>query len=208
MQKARRHPKAPTACRRTVSGTISLCCSQYFSPFPYGTGSLSVTNEYLALPDGTGSFTQDFSGPALLRIPLVHTLVHLQGFHLMLLTIPGYSVSVYLLNVVLQPRNSTLSRFGLFPFRSPLLGESLLFSFPPGTQMFQFSGLAPLLVIHLQCTRLSHSEIYGYQLVCSSPQLIAAYHVLHRLLVPRHPPCALIRFKYCILQTNHTKILP
>jgi hypothetical protein len=32
-------------------------------------------------------------------------------------------------------------------------------------------------------------------LVCSSPQLIAAYHVLLRLLEPRHPPCALICFK-------------
>ena len=32
-------------------------------------------------------------------------------------------------------------------------------------------------------------------LVCSSPQLIAAYHVLHRLLDPRHPPYTLIRFK-------------
>src|SRR5437763_1957211 len=27
--------------------------------------------------------------------------------------------------------------------------------------------------------------------VCGSPRLIAAYHVLHRLLLPRHPPCAL-----------------
>ena len=32
-------------------------------------------------------------------------------------------------------------------------------------------------------------------LVCSSPKLIAAYHVLHRLSDPRHPPCALICFK-------------
>ena len=32
-------------------------------------------------------------------------------------------------------------------------------------------------------------------LVCSSPRLIAAYHVLLRLLEPRHPPCALICFK-------------
>jgi hypothetical protein len=32
--------------------------------------------------------------------------------------------------------------FGLFPFRSPLLRKSRLFSFPPGTKMFQFSGLA------------------------------------------------------------------
>ena len=36
-----------------------------------------------------------------------------------------------------------------------------------------------------------HSEICGSKLVCSSPQLIAAYHVLHRLPVPRHSPCAL-----------------
>ena len=34
--------------------------------------------------------------------------------------------------------------FGLIPGRSPLLGESRLFSFPPGTKMFQFPGLAPL----------------------------------------------------------------
>ena len=33
-------------------------------------------------------------------------------------------------------------RFGLFPVRSPLLGESRLFSLPPGTEMFQFSGFA------------------------------------------------------------------
>ena len=74
MQKARRHPTkvAPTACRRTVSGTISLPCSGYFSPFPHGTGSLSVSQEYLALPDGPGRFRQDFTCPALLRILLTH----------------------------------------------------------------------------------------------------------------------------------------
>ena len=37
-----------------------------------------------------------------------------------------------------------------------------------------------------------HSEIAGSMDICSSPALIAAYHVFHRLLVPRHPPCALI----------------
>ena len=30
-------------------------------------------------------------------------------------------------------------------------------------------------------------------LICSSPKLFAAYHVLHRLLMPRHSPCALVR---------------
>ena len=38
-----------------------------------------------------------------------------------------------------------------------------------------------------------HSEIHGSMLICSSPWLFAAYHVFHRLSVPRHPPCALFR---------------
>ena len=38
-----------------------------------------------------------------------------------------------------------------------------------------------------------HSEIHGSRLICSSPWLIAACHVFHRLLMPRHSPCALVR---------------
>ena len=57
----------PTACKRVVSGTISLPSQGFFSPFPHGTGSLSVAIEYLALPDGPGGFKQGFSCPALLR---------------------------------------------------------------------------------------------------------------------------------------------
>ena len=37
-----------------------------------------------------------------------------------------------------------------------------------------------------------HSDIHGSRDICSSPWLFAAYHVFLRLLVPRHPPCALI----------------
>ena len=36
-----------------------------------------------------------------------------------------------------------------------------------------------------------HSDISGSLDICSSPKLFAAYHVFHRLLVPRHPPYAL-----------------
>ena len=39
--------------------------------------------------------------------------------------------------------------------------------------------------------RFPHSDTRGSLGVCPSPQLFAAYHVFHRLLVPRHPPCAL-----------------
>ena len=41
-----------------------------------------------------------------------------------------------------------------------------------------------------------HSDICGSMCICHSPQLFAAYHVFLRLLVPRHPPCALNCFIY------------
>ena len=52
------------------------------------------------------------------------------------------------------------------------------------------------LCIHCTMTRLHlagfpHSEIRGSKVVCTSPRLIAAYHVLHRPSMPRHPPYAL-----------------
>ena len=53
----------------------------------------------------------------------------------------------------------------------------------------------PLAHLLIQCTipfgGFPHSEISGSRLICSSPKLIAAYHVFHRLLMPRHSPCAL-----------------
>ena len=69
MQKARGHGTmaAPTACRHTISGSLSLPCPGFFSPFPHGTGPLSVSRAYLALRDGPRGFGQDFSCPALLR---------------------------------------------------------------------------------------------------------------------------------------------
>ena len=80
MQKARRHPKrAPTACKRMVSGSISLPYSGFFSPFPHGTSSLSVSQEYLALADGPAGFIQGFPCPVLLRIPLLLTFFTYTG---------------------------------------------------------------------------------------------------------------------------------
>jgi hypothetical protein len=50
----------------TVSESISLPLSGFFSPFPHGTCSLSVNKEYLALEDGPPTFNQGFSCPGLL----------------------------------------------------------------------------------------------------------------------------------------------
>ena len=49
-----------------------------------------------------------------------------------------------------------------------------------------------------------HSEIPGSMPACGSPRLIAACHVLHRLLLPRHPPCALSSLT--IKFTRHTAV--
>ena len=88
-------------------------------------------------------------------------------------------------------------RFGLFRFRSPLLTESLV--------VFSSSGYLDVSVHRVPFHTLwigvwmtgvcpagfPHSDISGSLDICSSPKLFAAYHVFHRLLVPRHPPCAL-----------------
>ena len=80
MQKARRHlKKAPTACKHMVSCSISLPYSGFFSPFPHGTSSLSVSQEYLALADGPAGFIQGFPCPVLLRIPLLFTFFTYTG---------------------------------------------------------------------------------------------------------------------------------
>ena len=74
-------------------------------------------------------------------------------------------------------------RFGLFPVRSPLLGESLYcFLFLRVLRCFSSPGL-PLIaeMTVLQTAGLSHSEISGSRVICTYPELIAAYHVLHRL---------------------------
>jgi hypothetical protein len=58
--------------------------------------------------------------------------------------------------------------------------------------MVHFPEFALLtLYIQVRVIGFPHSEINGSSNLCSSPLLIAAFHVLHRLEVPRHPPYAL-----------------
>src|SRR6202161_26126 len=71
-----------------------------------------------------------------------------------------------------------------------------LMSVPPGTEMFQFPGFASyhygFMIRYPSPGGLPHSDIHGSKPARGSPWLFAACHVLHRLLVPRHPPNALI----------------
>ena len=95
-------------------------------------------------------------------------------------------------------------RFGLFRFRSPLLTESLVVFSSSGyldvsVHRVPFLKLCiGLRILEVCSSRFPHSEISGSKDICSSPKLFAAYHVFHRLLVPRHPPCALSSLTSCI----------
>ena len=106
--------------------------------------------------------------------------------------------SAKLINQLYGPNPSMHARwFGLFRFRSPLLPESHV--------VFSSSGYLDVSVHRVPFHTLwigvwmtgvcpagfPHSDISGSLDICSSPKLFAAYHVFHRLLVPRHPPCAL-----------------
>ena len=84
-----------TACRQLVSGSIALPYQGFFSPFPHGTGSLSVVKEYLALEDGPPRFKRGFSGPALLRCLHRHFQFRVQDFHFLWFIFPDDS-AIYL----------------------------------------------------------------------------------------------------------------
>ena len=92
-----------------------------------------------------------------------------------------------------QPPFSQENGFGLFPVRSPLLGESLLISFPRGTEMCHFPPFASQnrddWSLHQPGFPIRESS--GQSLLSSSPRLFAASRALHRVSAPRHPPHAL-----------------
>ena len=187
---------------------------RYFSPFPHGTSSLSVAREYLALQGGPREFRPGFPCPAVLRYSTrkavrsstgrLPSVVRRSGrfdpTH-SFVTSPTRrqtdQVEPY------NPRSTTAAayhviEFGLFPVRSPLLRESRFLSFPRATKMFQFARLP--LHVPMDSARSTRALPRGFpirksrdqRLVSTSPGLIAAAHVLHRLLAPRHPPCALV----------------
>ena len=97
---------------------------------------------------------------------------------------------------VLQPRHSrNCYGLGSSPFDRLYLGNHYCFIFLRVLRCFSSPGLLPVTRIpDLQSGGLPHSEISGSKVVCTSPKLIAAYHVLHRLWEPRHSPYALNYF--------------
>ena len=151
MQKARhqalrcKHRHSPlTACRHVVSGSLSSPCRGSSHLSLALLGSLSVTREYLALRDGPRGFGPASTCLVLLRCRITGLLLSPTGLSpaVVWLSRPFRLTYRPVKHRSYNPQRRTPG-FGLFRFRSPLLTESLLLSFPPGTEMFQFPGFAP-----------------------------------------------------------------
>jgi hypothetical protein len=163
MQKARGQagPKAnrpPTARRHGVSGSVS---SPYWGSSHRSVallGSLSVVIECLALRDGPRGFRPGFTCPTLLGYRLGECLLCLRDYHPLWCHFPKDFGS----HSLIPDPGRCPPRFRLVPVRSPLLRESRLLSFPPGTEMFQFPG--------------SRRVFRARRSFGSSPGLIAAFH--------------------------------
>ena len=155
--------------------------------------------------DGPRGFPRDFSCPAVLRnLPNEPACFGLRGCHPLWPAVPDRSTNLLVCDSPAlrpgRPYNPTVQArwFGLFRVRSPLLAESLIcFLFLRVLRWFTSPRCLPPAYVFsrgypgITQGGFPHSEIAGSKPVCGSPTLIAAYHVLHRLLAPRHSPYAL-----------------
>ena len=153
-----------------VSGSISLPYSGYFSPFPHGTCSLSVTQEYLALPDGAGRFKQSFTGSALLRIQVSYYVIHLQDYHLLWCSFPTVFCSDFVrLYLSYYPNMAVTTLVWANPLSlATTQGITVVFS---SSWYLDVSVPTVCLTIarHILTDGLPHSEIYGSMTVCVYP---------------------------------------
>ena len=124
----------PTACRQSVSGTVSLPSSGCFSPFPHGTMFAIGHVRVFRLGGWSPHVQTELHVFRPTRVLMFH--FRIRGCHPLWPIFPNRSAN-------------SPSGTGLVRVRSPLLTESRLMSFPPATEMFQFAGFAsPKLCIH------------------------------------------------------------
>ena len=196
MQKARRHTfpeghSAPTACKRMVSGSHSSPNRGSSHLSVAILISLSVIREYLALRDGPRRFSPDSTWPDLLRYPSGDCQISRTGLSpsVVDLSKPFCYPAIFLLPCE-RPYNPAKETFAVWAISLSLAAtEEIDFSF------YSCSYLD----VSVHCVRHTELCIYSvliqesrdHHLFVSSPELFADFHAFHRLLMPRHPPCAL-----------------
>ena len=166
--------------------------------FPSQYYALSVTKSYLALGGGPPCFPQGFSCLVVLWILPAALGFRLRGLHPLRPAFPkpfhypsgwpsGSPKPRGARAAVWAPPLSLAATQGIdFSFFSSGYLDVSVPQVPPAWLCVRHAvaGVSP--------AGSPHSDVCGSMGVCPSPQLFAAYHVFHRRLVPRHPPCALI----------------
>jgi hypothetical protein len=165
------------------------------------------------LGDGPPGFRRNFTCSAVLRIHSRENELSTTG---LLPAMADLSRSLRLIHSFVTPYRVSYnpkrqaSWFGLFPFRSPLLRESNnFFLFLQVLRCFSSLGLPSRRYVFtsrycsITNSGFPHSEISGSKLTYSSPKHIGVSAVLLRLLVPRHPPCALNNLTYSFRYTSY-----
>ena len=171
--------------------------------FPSQYYALSVTKEYLALRGGPRSFPQGSTCLVVLWILLPAIRFRIRGFHSLWLAFPKPFCYPLTMTSAVRTPDCTQSGLGSFPFARRYLGNHL-FVFSSSGYLDVSVHRVPSIYLWIQYTvtgvlpaGFPHSDTGGSSDICSSPPLFAAYHVFLRLLVPRHPPCALLRLTFC-----------
>ena len=169
-----------------VSGSISLFLSKCFSPFPHGTGSLSVSREYLAIPDGPGRFAQNYTCSALLRIPLWGLYLRAGDYHPLWSLFPKCHARHHRSNsAVLQPQKCrNIFGLGSSPVARHYWGNHSYFLFLKVLRCFSSLGSPPYLGMDT-CPSGRWVVPFGNPRVTGYLHLTAAYRSLSR---PSSPP--------------------
>ena len=165
--------KAPTACKHTVSGTISRPLTGVLFIFPsrylFTIGHQGV----FRLSKWSCQIHTEFHGLRATRENTKESQgFHVRGCHPLRPAFPGSSATHAICNSTpprqkrpsapttprtQRPPAITRTRFSLIRVRSPLLAESLLLSLPAGTEMFHFPALPPI-ALCIQTTATAHDD--------------------------------------------------
>jgi hypothetical protein len=176
IQKVRRHPLLRVRLRLLVSVRFQVC----FTPL---VGVLfTFPSRYLCTIGHQGVFRLGGWSPHVqtgFHVPRPTQgsieALRLRGYHPLRPAFPDCSASLQ-------------STTGLFRVRSPLLAESLLMSFPPGTEMFQFPGFASCnLCIQCRIPIAGWVSPFGHPRINDRSHLPAAFRSVPR---PSSPPDA------------------